>query len=143
MSDRAERPACGAMVALVVCATATLAAAGEPPRHVGAREDLKQLTLVKAGESHAVIRFGKSVLEMIALRDRLGSSKAVVKEIAAGRLVLEETFRGSDGLTNHAQIILKDGETGGTRYLRRSGEPQPAPATRPLITQRPNRPNPR
>ena len=155
MRDPVRGSAHVAFVAMLFCAaggrvTATdadqvstpLESASPASRHVGEREDLKQLALVKAGASKAVVRFGAGALEIISVGDRLGRGKAEVKEISAGRLVVEETFTGRDGGTNTAQIILNDGETGGKRYLRRLDEPPPPPATRPLIVPEPKLPNP-
>jgi hypothetical protein len=97
--------------------------------------------LLNSTGDKAVVRFGaKAKLYVISVGDRLGKNKATVREIAGGRLVLEETFAGSDGLPNRAEIILKKGETGGTRYLLRPEDPPPA--RRPLVVQPPSNPNP-
>lgn len=94
--------------------------------------DLSELTLVRSGGDKAVVKFGAGPLIMISVGDRIGRNGAEVKEIAAGRVVLEEVFTGKDGRPNRAQIILKEGERGGTRYLLRPDE-TPPPGTRPVI----------
>ena len=101
-------------------------------------EDLRNLTLVKSSDAHAVVRFGKGPLRLIARGDRLGRRGAEVVEIAAGRVVIEESFPGSDGEPNRAQIVLKNGETGGRRFLMRLEDPAP-PALRPKVVVPPGR----
>jgi len=95
------------------------------PRHVAAQTAVGETTLVKASDGIAVIRVAARELEKVRTGDLVGTSKAVVMEIAAGRLVLEETYTGADGRPNKALIIFKDGESGGTRYLPRPEEPRP------------------
>ena len=119
------------ITALVVSMTCRVALFAQTPREpIAPTEDLKTLTLVKTGDGKAVVRFGKSPLRLISAGDRLGLHRAEVLEIAAGRVVLEESFTGADGQPNRAQIIVKDGETGGKRFLMRPEEPRPA-AIRP------------
>ena len=100
---------------------------------------LSQLTVLNIAGEKAVVRFGpKGKLEVIAVGDRLGKNKAEVKEIAADHLVLEETFVGQNGRPNQARVVVKKGETGGTRYLLRPEDPPPA--RRPLVVQPPGDP---
>ncbi len=101
-------------------------------REIGADEDLSQLTLVRSAQGKAVVRFGTGPLVMVSVGDRLGRHQAEVKEIEAGRLVLEESFTGGDGNPNVALIILKDGEKGGKRYLLHP-EGRPPPTTHPKV----------
>jgi hypothetical protein len=115
-----------------------LLAAGAGPhaqgrgRAIAADQEISVMTLVKSSLNQAVVRFGSEPLEKVSVGDRLGKTRAEVKEIVAGRLVLEETFTGKDGQPNRAQIVLKDGETGGTRYLRRLDEP-PLVGVKPIV----------
>jgi hypothetical protein len=111
------------------------AAAWQRPSEAGQKVpegDLQTLTLVQSTDGRAVVRFGSGPLEVVTVADRLGKNKAEVKEISAGRMVLDETFTGQDGHPNRAQIVIKDGETGGKRYLLRNDEP-PVRAVRPQI----------
>lgn len=87
---------------------------------------------MKSGEGKAVVRFGAGPMEVVSVGDKVGRHQAEIKEIAAGRVILDEVFTGKDGRPNRAEVILKDGETGGTRFLARPEE-EPAPATRPLM----------
>ena len=105
---------------------------------VPAAEDMRNLTLVKSSDGHAVIRFGNGPLRLIARGDRLGPRRAEVVEIAAGRVVIEESFRDGGREPNRAQIVLKDGETGGRRFLTRLEDPAP-PAFRPKVVVPPGR----
>ena len=83
------------------------------------------IALVKAGTGVAVIRAGTGPLQMVRVGDRIGSTKALVTHVGAGRIVLEEMFTDADGKPNRALIVIREGETGGTRYLRRPGTPKP------------------
>ena len=120
----------------VLGAASAAAQAPRTVRAVGADRDLATLTLVKSDQTRAVVRFGGGALELIARGDRVGSSAAVVKEVTAGRLVLEleQTKRADDGRPIRAVIVLKDGETAGTRYHAELTETAP-PAVRPLIVK--------
>lgn len=100
-------------------------------RHVAAKHSVGDTTLVKATADVAVIRGAAGALEKIKTGDFVGTTKAVVKEIAPGRLVLEESFIDKDGKPNRALIIIKEGERGGTRYLQRADEPA-ITGTKPL-----------
>ena len=101
-------------------------------REIGADRELSDLILVKSGEGKAVVRFGAGRLEVIGIGDKVGRHQAEVKEIGAGRLVLEELFTGKDGRPNRAEVILKEGKQGGERYLARPEE-APPPSTRSLM----------
>ncbi|HET6370570.1 MAG TPA: hypothetical protein VFG95_05195 [Nitrospiria bacterium] len=101
-------------------------------KEVGADRELSELVLVKSIDGKAVVRFGAGPMEVVSVGDRLGTNKAEVKEIGAGRLVLEEVFTGKDGRPNRAEVILKDGEKGGERFLARPEE-EPMPSTRSLM----------
>jgi hypothetical protein len=101
------------LVASGVCAAAA--------KDVAPDGDLAQMTLMNASATQAVVRFGaKGPLYVVAVGDRVGRNKATVKEIALNRLVLDEAFTGSDGRPNRAIVVLKKGETGGTRSLQRA-----------------------
>ena len=128
-----------AVVFACVAAAATVVGAEQTPatkrqREVGANAEIATLTLVKSSVEAAVVRFGSGPLEKVSAGDRLGKTRAEVKEIVTGRMVLEETFTGKDGQPNRAQIVLKDGETGGTRYLRRLDEP-PLVGVKPIVVE--------
>lgn len=101
-------------------------------KEIGADRELSDLILMKSGEGKAVVRFGAEMMEVIAVGDKVGRHQAEVKEIGGGRLVLEEVFTGKDGRPNRAEVILKEGEKGGKRYLLRPEE-EPPPSTRPLM----------
>ena len=62
---------------------------------------------------------------LIQVGDRIGRTRALVTEITRGRVVLEERFMDANGMPNVAEIIIKDGEKGGTRYLRHPEEKRP------------------
>jgi hypothetical protein len=129
------------MLAVLLACVAAAGVAGAQPTvpesnrktpDVGTHAEIATLTLVRTVHAAAVVRFGSGPLEKISIGDRLGTTRAEVKEIVAGRLVLEETFTGKDGRPNRARIVLKDGETGGTRYLRRLDEP-PLVGVKPIV----------
>jgi hypothetical protein len=107
------------------------APAPERRRDFGVNEELSNLTFLNSNGTQAVVRFRANPLQLISVGDHLGKNKAEVKTIEADRLVLEETFIDPDGQANKAQIILKKGETGGTRYLQRPDNDAP-PARRPV-----------
>jgi len=120
--------------AALLVASGVCAAAG---KDVAPDGDLAQLTLMNATDTQAVVRFGpRGPLHVIAVGDRVGKAKAVVKEIALNRVVLDEAFTGADGRPNRATIVLKKGETGGTRSLQRSDTASPA-GRRPVIVEPP------
>jgi hypothetical protein len=99
------------------------AAAPSPPAHIAAAESVNVVTLIKASDTHAAIRTGTGPIHTVKVNDLVGATKAVVKEIGAGRIVLEETFTEKDGKPNRALIVIKEGERGGMRYLQRADEP--------------------
>src|SRR5437870_4232081 len=105
------------LIAAVVAGSA-IARAQEAPQAVGEKEDVARLTLVKSTDGKAVIRFRQSPLQIVAVGDRVGKTRATVVTIAPGRLVLEEVTTGSDGKPLRAEIVIRDGETGGKRFLR-------------------------
>jgi hypothetical protein len=122
-------------VVILVLTVVNAQAAGtseQQPAHVLPTERVEAITLVRATDGQAVIRAATGPLTKIAAGDRLGVTKAVVTEIAGGRLVLEETFIDKDDRPNRARIVIIEGERGGTRYLQRSGE-RPITGSRPLI----------
>ena len=129
----------------VVTIAATLLGAGgayAAAADVAPDGDLAQMTLMNASEKQAVVRFnGRGPLYVIAVGDRIGRSKATVKEVALNRVVLDEAFTGADGRPNRASIVLKKGETGGTRLLQRLDTGAPA-GRRPLIVDPAKDPNP-
>jgi len=79
-------------------------------------DDLATLTLVRATGGRAVARFGRGSLIVLTIGDRLGKQRAEVTAIDAGRLVLTERPSGSRPETAPARIVIKVGETGGTRF---------------------------
>ena len=97
-----------------------------------------RITLIKAVEGAAVVRVNGALTKLRA-GDRLESPKALVREVARGRLVLEETFTGADGKPNRALVVIREGETGGTRYLQRPDTPKP-PATKVTPARPPQKP---
>lgn len=114
----------------IVCALATTQTVSSG-REVAAKEAISTLTLVKAVDGSAVIKLSTAVLEKVQVGDRLGTNKAVVKEITQGRLVLEETFAGKEG-SERALIVFAEGERGGTRYLGSPDQPR-ITGTRPSV----------
>jgi hypothetical protein len=104
------------------------------PQHVAAEDSVTAVVLVKATDGTAVIRVGNGPLQTVRINDLVGTTKAVVKEIGAGRVVLDETFAGSDGKPNRAQIVIKEGERGGTRYLQRLDTPRITGTKQGVIT---------
>ena len=99
-------------------------------RVIEADAEVSQLQLVKSVAGTCIARVPGHSLVSISVGDRIGRTRAVVKEIVRGRVVLEETFIDANGSPNLAVIIIKDGEKGGTRYLRRAEEKRPI-ATHP------------
>jgi hypothetical protein len=105
---------------------------GETARAVASTVALGDILVIKADDDVAVVRAASAPLDKVRVGDRLGNSGAVVKEISAGRVVLDESFTGKDGKPNRALIVIKEGERGGTRYLQRADEPGVV-GTKPLI----------
>jgi hypothetical protein len=104
---------------LMFVAAATVAAAQQASRPVvAAAHELSTLTLVKSADGKAVVRFGRSELQVLSVGDRVGKTEAAVTTIAPGRLVLEEVTTSPDGKPLRAQILVRDGETGGKKFLR-------------------------
>ena len=141
---------CGLLAAMPLSAQRTADQPGAPPKHVLVLEPMSATMLVKASDGIAVIRVTKGPMERVRVGDLIGLSRAVVREIAPGRLVLEETFTAKDGGPNLALIVIKEGERGGTRYLQRADEPrftgtrpvQVTPATPDVVKPPPKKPGP-
>jgi hypothetical protein len=125
----------GLLAALALAPTAQplVAQASAPAaRHAAATVSLDEVTLVKASDTTAVIRSRAGALETVKVADVIGTTRAVVIEISAGQLVLDEIFTGKDGKTNRAQIVIKEGERGGTRYVQRDDDTRVS-GTKPLV----------
>jgi hypothetical protein len=105
--------------------------------------DLDALTLVMSGTGHAVVRFGSSEagagLLIVKPGDRIGRTAATVREIDPGRLVLDELTRDKEGRPHRAQIVLREGEPGGRRYMRDPGLDAPT-GVRPDVLGRGGKP---
>jgi hypothetical protein len=101
--------------------------------------DLDTLTLVMSGADRAVVLFGPSGagsgLVVVQQGDRIGRTAAVVREVAPGRLVLDEITHGKDGRPQRVQIVFRDGHTGGERYMRDPGMDAPI-GVRPEVRRR-------
>jgi hypothetical protein len=95
---------------------------------------IADLVLVRVSGRHAVVRFGSGPLLLVETGDRLGASKAEVVAIETGRLVLDERYESARG-PQAARLIFKPGERGGTRYLARPDQDEPA-SSRPVILPR-------
>lgn len=119
--------------AIVLCAGA--ATAQESARRViAANEAVSSMTLVKSADGKAVVRFGASPLQVLAVGDRVGKTGATVTAIAAGRVVLDDVTSGADGKPLRAQIVIRDGQTGGRRFLRHPDLNAPV-GTRPDVVE--------
>ena len=107
------------LLALTLLCAPALSQAQEAPRPtIAAKESLSAMTLVRSSDGKAVVRFGATApLEMLAAGDRVGRTAARVVSIAPGRLVLEEVTTGADGKPLRSEIVLRDGQTGGKRFL--------------------------
>ena len=103
---------------------------------LAADKDVARMTLVKSGDGSAVIRFGQSELLTLGVGGRVGKSSAIVVEAVPGRLVLDEVTTGPDGKPRRAQIVIRDGETGGRKFLRHPDIDAPI-ALRPQIVDAP------
>ena len=120
------------VAAMVLAMTASAHAGGQAASDrsarpvIAAKEDLKNLTLVKSDAGKAVVRFGTTgVLQLLSAGDRVGRNAAVVRSVEPGRLVIDETAPGADGRPQSSQVVWRDGETGGTRFRRQSDQPAP------------------
>jgi hypothetical protein len=106
-----------ALLAVVIAQAAPLAPAA----------DLDTLVLVMSTSDRAVVRLGgtsATAATLITLErgDRVGRTGATVRDIAPGRLVLDEVTRDQDGRPKRAQIVLREGGPGGgRRYMRDPG----------------------
>jgi hypothetical protein len=89
--------------------------APKPATVIDSDQNLSDLTLVNSGGDKAAVRFGRRPLRVVGVGDRLGRTSAEVKAVAADRLVIEETVVAPDGTTTRFEIVLRKGETGGTR----------------------------
>lgn len=131
---------CAALVLFAAAAAAQDAAVPAQPANapgvsrevIAADADVKLLTLVRSSEGKAVVRFGDGILHLLAAGDRVGRTKATVTSIGPGRLMLDEVTEGADGKPLRAQIVVRDGETGGKRYLGHPDIDAPI-GTRPQI----------
>jgi hypothetical protein len=127
------------MVWVVVASAATAAAQTPQKPVIAGTESLSALTLVKSTDDKAVVRFGQLPLQVLAVGDRVGTTEATVTTIATGRLVLEEVTTGADGKPRRAEIVIRDGQTGGKRFLRHPDLNAPV-AQRPEVVE-PARPD--
>jgi hypothetical protein len=82
--------------------------------HVGTDQELANLMLLNSNGSVAVIRFEGQPLAVVQLGDKLGRTGAVLMEVRAGAIVLEETVRKGSG-SERVRILLQRGEKGGKR----------------------------
>lgn len=105
-------------------------------RVIEADAEVSQLQVVKSVAGTCIARVPGHSLVSISVGDRIGRTHALVKEIVRGRVVLEETFIDGNGSPNFAEIIIRDGETGGTRYMRHPEEKRPI-GVRPVAVDRP------
>jgi hypothetical protein len=108
-----------AVPVLLVLFTASAGAQSAPrvgTAAIGADVDLVELTLLRSSEEKAAVRIGGAI-HLLSVGDRVGRTEAIVTEIAPGRLVLQEVAKDPGGKPVHAQIILRDGETGGRKFL--------------------------
>jgi hypothetical protein len=119
------------VMALTTSIVSLCGSASAESRRIATDQDIAALTVVASMPGTAVVRFGRGPLLTIKTADRLGRTDAAVKTIGGGRVVLEEV-RTEDGRETHATVILRDGETGGTRVLHEPPEKPPV-ATRTLI----------
>jgi hypothetical protein len=107
------------LLALTLLCVPTFSQAQEARRPaIAAAESLSTMTLLRSGDGKAVVRFGATApLEMLSAGDRVGRTAARVVSIAAGRLVLEDVTAGADGKPLRSEIVFRDGQTGGKRFL--------------------------
>jgi hypothetical protein len=84
--------------------------------------DLDRMTLVRSSGGKAVVQFGAGPeLVVLEVGDRVGRTAATVREIVEGRLVLDELTRAADERPRRAQIVYREGHTGGRRFMRDPG----------------------
>lgn len=123
-----------AVIVLAVAVPASTSGQQRPPAGaavpalrpvIAAKEELKNLTLVKSDAGKAVVRFGTGDLLLLSVGDRVARTSAVVRTIEPGRVVLDEVAPGADGRPQQSQIVWRDGETGGTRYRRQPDQRVP------------------
>src|SRR5688500_13542294 len=91
------------LLCLALCAAPARGQSGpatSAPRHLAAEHPVTSIVLVKAADDGAVVRAAARSLETVRVGDLVGRTKAVVKEVSPGRVVLEENFTGKDGKPN-------------------------------------------
>lgn len=121
--------------AVLLLLLVTSARAQDAARPVVAGTDsIASMTLVKSDDGKAVVRFGESPLHLLSVGDRVGKTAATVVTAAPGRLVLEEVTAAPDGKPLRAEIVLRDGQTGGKRFTRHPDLNAPA-GLRPEIVE--------
>jgi hypothetical protein len=119
MATKRRRSSAAAALAWWLLAAAPTVA-GAPPRHVAPAASLGEVRCLRIADDKAVVRFGTGPIELVSIGDLVGANRAVVTEIGGGRLVLDERFVDTDGQPNRARVVVKAGETGGTRYALRT-----------------------
>jgi hypothetical protein len=105
------------VLAAALCLAAGAQAQDRAKPAIAAKESLSAMTLVKSSDGKAVVRFGQAPLEVLSPGDRVGKTAATVVTIAPGRLVLEEVTAGADGKPLRSEVVFRDGQTGGKRFL--------------------------
>ena len=116
------------ILALFAFATSTHAA---EPKRIAPDRPIATMTVVSSRSGIAVVRFGVGPLTTIRTGDRVGRSASTVKEISSGCVVLDDVEAAGDREI-HALVIVKVGETGGTRVLREP--PENPPSTVRVVT---------
>ncbi len=96
------------------------------------RYSLNDLTVIKTIKGKAVIRFSTGKMQTVSVGDMLGETRAKVTEIFQGGMVLMEYAQDKKKLAPVARIMIKDGETGGSRHVL---GPLPAPpvSSKPVV----------
>ncbi|MFZ5863147.1 MAG: hypothetical protein ACOYXR_09950 [Nitrospirota bacterium] len=102
----------------------------------GADQPVTSLTLIASDDVRAVVRFGHGPQLTIAVGDRVGQTRAEVREIAPGRVVLDDAATETSGRINRAVVVLSEGTPGGTRYTSDPGTVPPK-AVKPVVTAPP------
>jgi hypothetical protein len=128
------------LAASVLVPSQAAPAPGTPPVLAPAA-DIGALTLVRTTEGKAVVRTGGTPSELLVLEvgSRIGRTAARVRDVTAGRLVLDELTHDNDGRPHRSELVFRDGETGGTRYMRDPGADAPR-AVRPDARGRDGKP---